>query len=205
MLNSDNPNQLLSKIIASQATLVGLAKNHDAGIKEISEGRKVLDEGIQRSSSVLETQVENLNKEILFLRAVSNKIQEYVKEEIDRLTPKLSQEVEKIYQERLQDVNNNIEKNKESLIEICNNSISAIERLKETSGNSIDLLVSKSKKIDSNYFKQLGLNIVMASLVSAMVGATASYFMVQRFPTKVVIDKNNNIIIDKNSARIFKR
>ncbi|XVN42867.1 MAG: hypothetical protein RCG15_00700 [Candidatus Rickettsia vulgarisii] len=107
------------------------------------------------------------------------KIFRNITKEVEEIAPKISNEIQQTYQKELQAIDNKIEEHNATLINMTNKATTSIEQLKEISSKSLDSLITKSQKIDRGYFKQLGLTIAVTAMISAIVGASASYFMVQ--------------------------
>lgn len=188
-----------------QSMVVGSSKELSIQIKEAYTVAADIDTKIQVVIIQLTSEINELRSEILFLRSIAKNIPEDIKAEVQAIIPKFSSEIQQIYQDKLRAVDNKIEENDASLIGIAIKATTSIEKLQEVSCNSLEALIIRSKKLDSNYFKQMVINIAIVAIVSTVVAISASYFIVRQFPTKVYVDNASNVTIDKSNVNILKK
>lgn len=204
-LPENGVDSILKQFTRYQGILIGSSKELALQIKDANEAAGKIDTKVQGVVEQLTGRINELHSEVLLLRSIVKNIPESIAKEVSSIVPKVSSEIQRIYQNELKIVDEKLEEHNTNLIGVANKATTSIERLKVISDNSLDSLMAKSKKIGGNYFRKLGVNILVASLMSAIVGATASYFMVKRFPTRVFVDQPNSVTIDKSSVQILKK
>lgn len=180
----------------------------------------------QDCNTTVKNTITELHKEVVILRDVSKRIQEFIHEEIQIMLPSLTQNIDNIYQAKLAALDHNIEANKVSIERFateakerimqleatCKSAVDqlnisctqTIERIRNLSGQSIDNLIAKSKQLGNSYLRQLGITIGVTTIITIIVSSLSSYFIVQRMPTRVVMNADKDINIINSDVKILK-
>jgi len=128
----------------------------------------------------LETELDNLKKYNVMLQSVPTKIAKQIEETI----PKIALELDAINNKKIEE----LKKQSANIEQEHHNSLMAAEQ-------KIHQLTENIKKIDRRRILNFFLGVIISSGI-AVGGATyAASYMMQTFPTRVVIDKPENIIL----------
>lgn len=205
-ISSEQPEGNILKQVTNYSGMI-IASSKELAI-QIKDTRAVIgniDVKVQLVIEQLTAEINELRSEILLFRSIAKNIPESIENELKTIIPKISSEVQQLYQSELIEINKRIEDSNANLISIVNQASLSIEQLDKKSRSSLNSLINESKKLDYTYFKRLSLNMGIAIIISVIAGATASYFMVKRFPTRVNVNDANNITIDRSNVNILKK
>lgn len=184
-------------IIASTAELKAQL---DETTRKVDDSAKIIKDCSTESEKITGA----LHKEVVILRDVSKRMQEFVREEIQLILPALTQNIDNIYQDKLKALDHNIITNSAKLDEITMKATGAMEQYTNKHSQSIDQIIYKSKQIGNSYLRQLGITIGVTTIITIIVSVLSSYFMVQRIPTRVVMNADKDINISNSEVKILK-
>lgn len=165
-----------------------LAKDTDKTLKEAVQG--------------LKTQIQDLHTEVFVLRKLPEKIQESLK----NIVPAIAKEIDNIHKDILNNFNENIRTCNDNLYKLSDNSIKQIEKTAVTAESTMDRLILKSKELSGNHLKKTFINIMIIVIISTLISLASSYFMIQKVPTKVIINEaSGDVHIEKSDVGIWSR
>lgn len=172
----------------------------DETTRKVDELAKI----IKDCSTVSEKTTGELHKEVVILRDVSKRMKEFVREEIQLILPALTQNIDNIYKDKLKALDHNIITNSAKLDEITMKTTGAMEQYTNNHAQSIEQIIYKSKKLGNSYLRQFGITIGVTTVITIIVSVLSSYFIVQRIPTRVVMNADKDINISNSEVKILK-
>ena len=143
-----------------------------------------------------------LNEENFVLRKLPDK----VKESLRSIVPDIAKEIDNIHKDILNNFNENIRTCNDNLYKLSDNSIKQIEKTAVTAESSMDRLILKSKELSGNRLKKTFINMATIVVISTLISLASSYFMIQKLPTKVIINEaSGDVHIEKSDVGIWSR
>lgn len=137
-------------------------------------------ESMQKHTSTLEQELNKFKEYNVMLQTVPKKLESQIQE----LIPKIALELDAINGKKMEE----LKKQYANIEQEHHNSLMEVEQ-------KIHQLTENIKKIDRRRILNFFLGVIISSVI-AVGGATyAASYMMQTFPTRVVIDKPENIIL----------
>ncbi len=137
-------------------------------------------ESFTEHTKALEAELINLKDLNVILQSVPKTIEEQIK----AIIPNIAEKLEEINNRKLNDIKDAYDKQTEK----------QIKSLNETE-EKIRLLADNINKFSRKRIMRFFLGIIITSVISVGCATYAASYMMQTFPTRVVIDKPENIIL----------
>jgi nitrate/nitrite-specific signal transduction histidine kinase len=145
-------------------------------------------ETMKQHKSILDQELQKLKEYNVMLQKVPKKIDNQIQE----VVPKIAAELANINDQRMQEIKKRYEKDVHEYV----NSLT-IAQLK------ISELTENIKKIDKRRIINLFIGVIVSSCIAAAAATYGASYMIQSFPTRVVIDKPDKIILYDSSVSIW--
>lgn len=148
----------------------------------------------------LKDSITRLNEENFVLRKLPDKVKEGIKE----VVPEIARELDRLHREILTTFNENVKVCNDNLNKLSENSLKFIKQNKDASNSAMDELIIKSRELSSNYIKKFFANAVLIMVIATMVSLGTSYYIVQKMPSKVMINEaSGQMHIQKSDINIW--
>ena len=154
----------------------------------------------------METSIKNIHNEHYVLQKLPKKMEDSLRS----IIPDISREIEKNYENIIQNFNQHIKTCNDNLIAFAENTKNRIKNTADIAENALDQVHTKSKFVVNSYWKKLLLKLLLHVALTATIASAMAFvvvhLMIEKIPRKFFVDSPNGIVkVEKSEVYIRAR